>query len=100
MESNNPIDGIPLPLILVLTIVIVLLAIEVGYRIGVWRSKKREFDSEALLSSMTGANLALLAFIMAFSFSQAASHHSVGSTRGQGRGEGVTFLSTPLLNRL
>ena len=76
MESNNTYDGMPLPLVLVVTIAIVLLAIEVGFRIGLWRSKNREFDSEALLGAMTGANLALLAFIMAFSFSLAAGHHS------------------------
>jgi hypothetical protein len=66
---------VPIILILVCTVVTVLLAIELGYRIGLWRSRSHEFESEALLSAMTGANLALLGFIMAFSFSQAADHH-------------------------
>jgi len=69
-------DDLPLTVVLVITIATVLGAIELGFRIGRWRAGTREFDSEAQLSAMTGANLALLAFIMAFSFSQAAGHHS------------------------
>ncbi len=73
---RETLDELPLIGILLLTVVLVLVAIEVGFRIGLWRSRSREFDSEALLSAMTGANLALLAFIMEFSFSQAAEHYS------------------------
>lgn len=69
-------DSMPLWVVLILTIIAVLLAIELGYRTGLWRRTRIEFDSEALLSSMTGAHLALLAFILAFSFSMAAGHHS------------------------
>lgn len=68
-------DGLPLFAVLLVTIVVVLSAIEVGYQVGAWRIRERVFDSEAQLSAMTGANLALLAFIMAFSFSQAGAHH-------------------------
>lgn len=69
-------DTLPLWNIMLFTLIAVLLAIEIGYRIGRWREKRHEFDSEALLSAMSGAHLALLAFIMAFSFSMAAGHHS------------------------
>lgn len=69
-------DSLPLWSILVLTMVSVLVAIEVGYRTGRWRNRHHAFDSEGLLSAMTGAHLGLLAFIMAFSFSMAAGHHS------------------------
>lgn len=73
---GETIDSLPLWGVLLLTLAVVLLAIETGYRIGHWRSRRSEFDSEALLSAMTGANLALLAFILAFSFSLAAGHHA------------------------
>lgn len=69
-------DGLPLWSVMLLTVLAVLVAIEVGYRAGRWRARLQEFDSEALLSAMTGAHLALLAFIMAFSFSMASGHHS------------------------
>lgn len=69
-------DSLPLWSILLLTMVSVLVAIELGYRTGRWRNRHQTFDSEGLLSAMTGAHLGLLAFIMAFSFSMAAGHHS------------------------
>jgi hypothetical protein len=69
-------DSLPLWSILLLTMAAVLVAIEVGYRTGRWRNRHHAFDSEGLLSAMTGAHLGLLAFIMAFSFSMAAGHNS------------------------
>ncbi len=70
-------DGMPLLAVLAMTIVVVLTAIEVGYRLGRWRisSESGGVESEAQLSATTGAHLALLAFIMAFSFSMAAGHY-------------------------
>ena len=68
-------DSMPIWGVLIFTLLTVLIAIELGYRTGQWRVKRHVFDSEALLSAMTGANLALLAFIMAFSFSMAAGHY-------------------------
>lgn len=70
-------DGFPLTGILVATLAVVLAAIEIGYRTGRWRLGKLggKNESEAQLSAMTGAHLALLAFIMAFSFNMAAGHY-------------------------
>ncbi|MEP5569118.1 MAG: hypothetical protein ABJN62_14865 [Halioglobus sp.] len=69
-------DGFPLMGILLVTLTVVLAAIEMGYRTGRWRLEKLggKNESEAQLSAMTGAHLALLAFIMAFSFNMAAGH--------------------------
>lgn len=61
--------------ILFTTIFIVLIATELGYRIGLARRNRPDFDGEAQVSSMTGAHLGLLAFILAFSFSMAAGHY-------------------------
>ena len=70
-------DSIPLVAILIVTLLVVLVAIELGYQAGRWRLAQLggKNESEAQLSSMTGAHLALLAFIMAFSFSMAAGHY-------------------------
>jgi len=70
-------DGLPVLGILLITVAVVLTAIEAGYRLGRWRvsADKGPVESEAQLSAMTGAHLALLAFIMAFSFSMAAGHY-------------------------
>jgi len=70
-------DGLPLLGIFLVTVIVVLAAIEAGYRMGRWRVKSETglVESEAQLSAITGAHLALLAFIMAFSFSMAAGHY-------------------------
>lgn len=68
-------DSLPIWSILAITLCVVLLAIEVGYQLGTWRARSGGAESEANISSTTGASLALLAFMMAFSFSMAANHH-------------------------
>ena len=70
-------DVVPLSVIFIVTITVVLAAIEAGYRLGRWRRNTQAglAESEAQLSAMTGAHLALLAFIMAFSFSMASGHY-------------------------
>jgi hypothetical protein len=74
---NMAMDSVPLPMVFVVTVAVVLTAIEVGYRLGRWRRNTQAglAESEAQLSAMTGAHLALLAFIMAFSFSMASGHY-------------------------
>jgi hypothetical protein len=57
---------------LVGTIVVVLAVSELGFYFGRRRARRPEFESEAQVSSLTGAHLGLLAFILAFSFSVAA----------------------------
>ena len=68
-------DSMPVLGTLFLTLLIVLLSIEVGFRVGLYHNRRRGTEREAPLSAMTGAHLALLAFIMAFSFNMAAGHY-------------------------
>ncbi|MEH6517515.1 MAG: hypothetical protein V7742_12580 [Halioglobus sp.] len=68
------IDSMPLWGVLLTTITIVWVSTEVGFRTGVSRSNKPDFDNETQISAMTGANLGLLAFLLAFTFSMAAGH--------------------------
>ncbi|MBT4522153.1 MAG: hypothetical protein HOC23_19310 [Halieaceae bacterium] len=67
-------DSMPLWGLLITTIIIVSIAIEIGYRIGVIRSRIPGYDNETQFSSITGAHFGLLAFILAFSFNMAAGH--------------------------
>jgi hypothetical protein len=71
------IDAMPISAIFIIALGVVLLAIELGFRTGRWRLQTGAgmAESEAQLSAMTGSLLALLAFIMAFSFSMAAGHY-------------------------
>src|SRR5262245_22994373 len=73
MQSNGPLDALPLWGIFIVILLIVLLAVEFGYRLGKYRRSHHETEKEAPLGTMVGATLGLLAFILAFTFGLAAS---------------------------
>src|SRR5215813_5009345 len=72
MQSNGPIDLLPLWALFILILLVVLLSVEFGYRLGKYRRNRREEEKEAPLGTMVGAELGLLAFILAFTFGLAA----------------------------
>jgi hypothetical protein len=67
-------DTMPLWGILVTTVIVVWLAKEVGFRLGFRLSNKSSLNNETQITATTGANLGLLAFLLAFTFSMAAGH--------------------------
>jgi len=64
--------SLPLWANLLMTLVIVLLAVEVGYRAGIFRQRRATQEKEAPVGVMVGATLGLLAFLLAFTFGFAA----------------------------
>jgi hypothetical protein len=62
------IDFIPVPLLFALTIILVLVAIEVGYQIGCRAHTHWTEEMEAPATAITGSVLALVAFMLAFTF--------------------------------
>lgn len=62
------IKDMPVLLLLVTTFLLVVVAIEIGYRIGAAIKKQRDVETESTVSSISGYVLALLAFIIAFTF--------------------------------
>ena len=61
-------DALPLWAVFVATIMLVLLAHELGYRLGAARQKAASHEKEAPVGGMVAATLALLAFLLAFTF--------------------------------
>lgn len=61
-------DAIPAWLLFAATFAVVALAVEVGYRLGHTAHRRSEDEKESPVSAITGAILALLAFVMAFTF--------------------------------
>jgi hypothetical protein len=61
-------DDIPLWLLFVATILLVVGAIELGYLLGKTAHRKSEEEKESPVSAIAGTVLALLAFILAFTF--------------------------------
>lgn len=62
------IKNMPVLLLLLTTVILVVGAIEAGYRVGLFIRRKREVETESTVSSISGYILALLAFIIAFTF--------------------------------
>jgi hypothetical protein len=73
MQDQGPLDFLPLWVLFGLTIALVLLSIEVGFRIGRRRAAIAEPEKESSAGAMANASLALLAFLLAFTFGFAAS---------------------------
>jgi hypothetical protein len=65
-------DVLPLWGVFVVSLVLILLAHEIGYRLGAVRQKAKTHEKEAPVGAMVGATLALLGFLLAFTFGLAA----------------------------
>jgi hypothetical protein len=65
-------DVLPLWGVFVVTLLLILLAHEIGYRLGAVRQKAPAHEKEAPVGAMVGATLALLGFLLAFTFGLAA----------------------------
>lgn len=72
MEYQGLLDFLPLWTLLVATVGISLLSVEIGHRIGDYRRQRADPEKEAPVSAMVGATLALLGFMLAFTFGLAA----------------------------
>lgn len=72
-ESGDFLSSIPLWGIFLLQVLLTLASIEAGQTLGVHRARLPEHESEAAVSAVSGAVLALLAFVLALTFGAAAS---------------------------
>jgi hypothetical protein len=74
MQGDEPLDILPLWALLIGVFVLVLLSVEGGYRLGK-TAQRADADGDTPLGEMIGATLGLLAFLLAFTFSLAASRY-------------------------
>jgi hypothetical protein len=72
MQSHGALDALPLWGFFVTVLLLVLVSVEGGYRLGQYRRRRSEQETEAPLGAMVGATLGLLAFMLAFTFGTAA----------------------------
>jgi hypothetical protein len=73
--NNYLLDSIPLWLLLLATVFIIVLAVEIGFRVGVFRAGMSQHEREAPMDAMVGSALGLLAFVLAFTFGMATSRY-------------------------
>jgi hypothetical protein len=72
MQSHGALDALPLWGFFVAVLLLVLISVEGGYRLGQYRRRRSEQETESPLGAMVGATLGLLAFMLAFTFGTAA----------------------------
>lgn len=96
---TGPLDLIPLWGFLPLILGISLLMVEIGYKVGRWRHRRFAEEKEAPVAAMTASVLGLLAFILAFTFSMAASRFDARrqAVLEEANTLGTTWLRTRLL---
>jgi hypothetical protein len=66
-------DPLPIWLLLLGTVVGAFFSVELGFRLARYRMRRSDDEKEASVGGMVGATLALLAFMLAFTFGLAAS---------------------------
>lgn len=95
----EPLDAIPLWLLLPLTIGALTLAMEGGYRSGDWRRSAEPNEQSQPAGSIVAAILGLLALVLGFTFSLAASRFDARrmAVLEESNAIGTTFLRTNML---
>lgn len=97
--NSATVDAIPQWMLFVVITAAGLLAVEIGYRLGRWRHRHVTDEKDAPVAAMVASVLGLLAFMLAFTFSLAASRfddrrHMV---LDEANAIGTTWLRTRLL---
>jgi hypothetical protein len=73
----NPLTVMPVWAVFLATVALCLIAVDAGFRFGRYRAGLEKKETEKSVSTMVGATLGLLAFMLAFTFGSAASRFGV-----------------------
>lgn len=96
---SSPLDSVPLWGILGVTFALGLAALEGGYRYGAWRHTRVTEEKVPPVAAMVASLLGLLAFMLAFTFSLAASRFDARrqAVLNEANAIGTTYLRARLL---
>ena len=97
--TNGFLDPLPLWTILPITVAIALLSVQLGFKIAQYRRRRTVDEQEALPAGMVAATLALLAFMLAFTFGLASSRFETRRQLVQSEANAIatTYLRAGLL---
>lgn len=100
MTPTEPLDVLPLWAFFLVTFLAVYAAVEGGYRAGRYRRRVSETEKEATVGPIVGATLGLLAFMLAFTFSMAATRFDARRQMvvEESNAIGTTYLRAGLLD--
>ncbi len=95
----QPLDTVPLWVLFTAACALILLTVEGGYRLGRWRHARASDEKDAPVGAMVAAVLGLLAFMLAFTFSLAASRFEARrqAILEEANAIGTTYLRARLL---
>jgi hypothetical protein len=99
MPGSSPFDVLPFWSVFLLTVLSILLAGDSGYRFGLYRRSRIEDEKEAPVGAMVSATLALLAFMLAITFSLAATRFDARRSLvlEEANSVGTTYLRAAML---
>jgi hypothetical protein len=99
MPNVQPLDYLPLWALSLLTAAVVLLAMEAGYRLGTYRSRRSEHEKESSVGAVVAATVGLLGFMLAFTFGIAGTRYDARrqAVLDEANAIGTTFLRAGLL---
>jgi hypothetical protein len=99
MQQTGPWDALSLPVFYLAIALASLLAVELGCRLARSRVLRAVHEDEAPVGTIVGATLALLAFLLAFTFGLAASRFDArkGFVLEEANAIGTTYLRAGLL---
>lgn len=101
MQITQPfLNFVPIWVVFLVILMVVLLSIEAGFRYGARKRQLPNHEREAPVSTIIGATLALLAFILAFTFGMAASRFDTRKalTLDEANAIRTTYLRAGLLS--
>jgi hypothetical protein len=78
------IDHIPIWAVFLITTLILFTASEIGSHLGKWRKQRSKDEEKGQAGALMGAALAMLAFLLAFTFGMAGSIHNARKSVGFG----------------
>lgn len=95
----EPLDYVPLWCFFLVVIVLSIMTVEFGYRYGRWRLARKSEEQESPVAAMVASILGLLAFMLAFTFSMAATRFDARRqvVLEEANSIGTTYLRSQLL---
>ena len=93
------IDALPMWAMFLASVALVLASVEIGYLVGGWRHRNALQEKESAASPLGGATLALLGFMLAFTFGSAGSRYDDRRALvvNESNAIGTAYLRTDLL---
>jgi hypothetical protein len=99
MVTSGLVDTLPFWVIALFAIIVVLLSIELGWRLGLFATKKLKLKSGFSFSIAVGSTLGLLSFLLAVTFSMSLSRYDLrkANVTSEANAIGTTYLRTDFL---